>query len=86
MNKIQTTQKLLEVLETIKFCDVDELEKIEAINLAITIVKEWEWYLHIAGKRNALQELVEEIYGEEDINWEHIAQIIKEDKRRIINE
>lgn len=51
---IETTKDLLDTLTTIKFCDVDEIEKIKAIDLAIEIIKDWSRYLnHI--KETALE-------------------------------
>ena len=42
---IKDTKDLLNILTTIKFCDVDEIEKIKAIDLAIEIIKDWSHHL-----------------------------------------
>lgn len=38
---IKNIKDLLSILTTIKFCDVDGIEKVKAIDLAIEIIKDW---------------------------------------------
>lgn len=52
---IKDTKELLDILTTIKFCDIDEVKKIKAIDLAIKIIKEWSHHLNYI-KETTLEE------------------------------
>lgn len=77
---IKTTKDLLNVLTTIKFCDVDEIEKAKAIDLAIEIIKEWSNYLDYVGKRNAIENAVDFLYDDGNIDYQRLTELAKADK------
>ena len=77
---IKTTKDLLNVLTIVKFCDVDEIEKVKAIDLAIEIIKEWSNYLDYVGKRNAIEDAVDSLYDDGNINYQRLTELAKADK------
>lgn len=77
---IKTTKDLLNVLTTIKFCDVDEIEKTKAIDLAIEIIKDWSNYLDYVGKRNAIEDAVDSLYDDGNIDYQRLTELVKADK------
>lgn len=77
---IETTKDLLDVLTTIKFCDIDEIKKIKAIDLAIEIIKDWSNYLDYIGKRNAIEDAVDFIYDDGNVDYNRLAELVKADK------
>lgn len=77
---IKTTKDLLNVLTTIKFCDVDEIEKVKAIDLTIGIIKEWSNYLDYVGKRNAIEDAVDFLYDDGNIDYQRLTELTKADK------
>lgn len=77
---IKTTKDLLDILTTIKFCDVDEIEKIKAIDLTIEIIKEWSNYLNYIGKRNAIEDAVDFLYDDGNIDYQRLTELAKADK------
>lgn len=77
---IKDTKKLLDTLNSIKFFDVDEVKKIEAIDLAIKIIKEWSNYLNFVGKRNAIEDAVDCIYDDGNVDYNRLVELVKADK------
>ena len=77
---IKTTKDLLNVLTIVKFCDVDEIEKVKAIDLAIEIIKDWSNYLDYVGKRNAIEDAVDSLYDDGNINYQRLTELAKADK------
>lgn len=77
---IKTTKDLLNVLTTIKFCDVDEIEKVKAIDLTIEIIKDWSNYLDYVGKRNAIEDAVDSLYDDGNIDYQRLTELAKADK------
>lgn len=77
---IKTTKDLLNVLTIIKFCDVDEIEKVKAIDLAIEIIKDWSNYLDYVGKRNAIEDAVDSLYDDGNIDYQRLTELVKADK------
>lgn len=77
---IKTTKDLLDILTTIKFCDVDEIEKVKAIDLAIEIIKDWSNYLDYVGKRNAIEDAVDFLYDDGNIDYQRLTELAKADK------
>lgn len=77
---IETTKDLLDILTTIKFCDVDEVEKIKAIDLAIKITKDWNNYLDYVGKRNAIEDAIDFFYEDGNIDYQRLTELVKADK------
>lgn len=76
--KIKDTKELINILETIKFCDIDEIKKIEAIDLSIRIIKDWDNYLNFVGKKNAIEDAVDYII--ENIDYNHLKELVQSDK------
>ena len=77
---IKTTKDLLNVLTIVKFCDVDEIEKVKAIDLAIEIIKDWSNYLDYVGKRNAIEDAVDSLYDDGNIDYQRLTELVKADK------
>ena len=77
---IKTTKDLLNVLTIVKFCDVDEIEKVKAIDLAIEIIKDWSNYLDYVGKRNAIEDAVDSLYDDGNIDYQRLTELAKADK------
>lgn len=77
---IKTAKDLLDILTTIKFCDVDEIEKAKAIDLAIEIIKDWDNYLDYVGKRNAIEDAIDFLYDDGNINYQRLTELVKADK------
>ena len=77
---IKTTKDLLNVLTIVKFCDVDEIEKVKAIDLAIEIIKDWSNYLDCVGKRNAIEDAVDSLYDDGNIDYQRLTELVKADK------
>lgn len=77
---IEATKDLLDILTTIKFCDVDEIEKVKAIDLAIRIIKDWSNYLDYVGKRNAIEDAVDFLYDNGNIDYQRLTELAKADK------
>lgn len=77
---IKDIKELLDILITIKFCDIDEIKKIEAIDLTIEIIKEWNNYLNFASERNAIEDAVDFIYDDGNVNYNRLAELVKADK------
>lgn len=77
---IETTKDLLDTLTTIKFCDVDEIEKAKAIDLAIEIIKDWDNYLNYVEKRNAIKDAVDFLYDDGNIDYQRLTELAKADK------
>lgn len=76
--KIKDTKELINILETIKFCDIDEIKKIEAIDLSIRIIKDWDNYLDFIGKKNAIEDAIDYII--ENIDYNHLKELVQSDK------
>lgn len=81
---IKDTKELLDILTTIKFCDIDEAKKIKAIDLAIKIIEEWSNYLDFVGKRNAIEDAVDFIYDDGNINYNRLVELAKADKENCL--
>lgn len=77
---IKTTKDLLNVLTIVKFCDVDEIEKVKAIDLAIEIIKDWSNYLDYVGRRNAIEDAVDSLYDDGNIDYQRLTELVKADK------
>ena len=78
--KIQTAEELIQILESIKSCEVDSLKEINAINLAIRIIKDWDNYLDFVGKKNAIEDAVDFIYDDGNVDYNRLVELVKADK------
>lgn len=78
--KIQATEELIQILESIKSCEVDTLKEIDAINLAIRIIKDWDNYLDFVGKKNAIEDMIDFIYDDGNVDYDRLVELIKADK------
>lgn len=80
METIKNIEELLEILTAIKFCKVNEAEKVKAIDLAIRIIKDWSNYLDYVGERNAIEDAVYFLYDDGNIDYQRLTELAKADK------
>lgn len=69
-----------------KYGELEDLleQELGTVNLELTksVFDEWHQYLQFAGERNAFEQMLGDVVGDDKINWERLRELAKADRER----